>query len=246
MPEIYKVGGCVRDEILGIDSKDIDFTFVLDDLSQSVDSGFQQMTDFLITEGYKIFLSTPDCYTIRAKFPIDSPFAGLVADFVMARKEVGYTPGTRKPILELGSLHDDLIRRDFTCNAIATDYDGNLIDPFNGVSAIHDKLLVTPLEPTDTFMDDPLRMLRALRFSITKGFTIAPAVWDAIFIPGLLDKLETVVSSERIQTEVQKMMQKDTVATLRLLAKIDKIEPRLLEIIFSKGVWLLPTTKHIN
>jgi len=103
--------------------------------------------------------------------------------------------------------------------------------------------LITPLDPAQTFLDDPLRMIRALRFSITKGFTIAPNVWAAIFVSGLIDKLELVVSQERIQGEVTKMMKHDTVRTLRLFAEIDKIEPRLLEIIFKGDMWLLPTTK---
>jgi tRNA nucleotidyltransferase/poly(A) polymerase len=246
MPKLFEVGGCVRDSLIGVHTNDIDFTFVLDDLTKTVDDGFAEMTKFLTDNKFKIFLSTPDCFTIRAKFPKGHTHEGLVADFVMARKEVGVIPGTRKPILELGTLHDDLVRRDFTCNAIAKDLDGNLIDPFDGQSAIQSEMLITPLDPVDTFMDDPLRMIRALRFSITKGFTIAPKVWAAIFVPGLLDKLEEVVSVERIQAEVTKMMKHDTVATLRLLAEIDKIQPRLIEIMFSKGVWLMPTTKTIK
>ena len=95
MAEIFFVGGCVRDEILGIDSKDIDFTFVLDNLSKTVEEGFQEMTQWMKDRGYEIFLSTPEMFTIRAKFPKDHKFNGLVADFVMARKEVGYQEGTR-------------------------------------------------------------------------------------------------------------------------------------------------------
>ena len=133
MPQIFKVGGCVRDEIIGVDSKDIDFTFVLDNTNLTVEEGFQKMTEWMEAEGYKIFLSTPDCFTIRARFPENSINKGMVADFVMARKEVGYKPGTRQPILEIGTLEDDLIRRDFTLNAMAEDDDGNLIDLFGGV-----------------------------------------------------------------------------------------------------------------
>jgi tRNA nucleotidyltransferase/poly(A) polymerase len=84
-------------------------------------------------------------------------------------------------------------------------------------------------------------MLRALRFSITKGFVIAPKVWAAIFLPTLIDKLEEVVSGERIREEVIKMMQADTVKTLRLFNEIDKIEPRFMEVVFGKDMWLKPT-----
>ena len=164
--KIFEVGGCVRDEILGVKSKDIDFTVVLDDTDQTVDEGWDQMVSFLKEEGFQIFLETKDCFTVRAKFPVGHVNEGLVADFVMARKEVGYVLGTRKPILELGTLYDDLIRRDFTVNALAKDMDGNIIDHFDGVEHLKKGLLVTPLNPMKTMMDDPLRILRALRFSL--------------------------------------------------------------------------------
>jgi tRNA nucleotidyltransferase/poly(A) polymerase len=111
-------------------------------------------------------------FTIRAKFPADHKFAKLDADFVMARKEVGYVEGTRRPILELGTLEDDLIRRDFTVNAMAEDEDGNLIDLFNGQIDLQRMVLITPKAPKITFDEDPLRIIRAIRFSITKGFSL--------------------------------------------------------------------------
>ena len=241
--KIFEVGGCVRDELLGVHTNDIDFTFVLDDLNQSVEQGFESMTQFLKDNKFKIFLSTPDCFTIRAMFPKGHINESLVADFVMARKEVGVIPGTRKPILELGTLEDDLIRRDFTLNAMAKDLDGNIIDLFDGQKHLKQGVLITPLDPVQTFMDDPLRMIRALRFSITKDFHIHDSVWDAIFTPGLIDKLDEVVSQERIQVEITKMMKHDTLKSLRLLHKIDILEPRLLQIIFKKPMWLMPSTK---
>lgn len=243
MPQIYEVGGCVRDEIIGVHTNDIDFTFVLDNTDQTVDEGWDEMLSHLKTEGFKIFLETKDCFTVRAKFPKGHVNEGLVADFVMARKEVGYILGTRKPILELGTLEDDLRRRDFTLNALAKDLDGTIVDLFEGRKHLEEGILVTPLNPVKTFFDDPLRMIRALRFSITKGFEIDSEVWDAMFEPGLIEHLKKVVSKERIQGEVSKMMKHDTVSTLRLLAKIDKIEPKLLEVMFGGDIWLLPSTK---
>jgi tRNA nucleotidyltransferase/poly(A) polymerase len=206
MPKIFQVGGCVRDKILGVHTKDIDFTFVLDDLNKSVDDGFAEMTKWLEDQEFKIFLSTPDCFTIRAKFPKDHQHAGLVADFVMARKEIGYVEGTRRPILALGNLEDDLVRRDFTVNALAQDTDGNIIDLFNGAQDLADGILRTPLDPMVTFMDDPLRLLRALRFTITKDFTMHPDIWEAMKQPALLSKLELTVSGERIREEIMKMI----------------------------------------
>ena len=243
--KIFEIGGCVRDELLGLHTKDIDFTVVIDQRGEnlSVDEGWAFMKHFLLNEGFKIFLETKDCFTIRAMFPKGHQHEGLVADFVMARKEVGYIPGTRKPILELGSLEDDMMRRDFTVNAMAKDENGNIIDLFDGQRHLEWKVLMTPLDPMKTLMDDPLRLLRAIRFSITKRFQIDGAVWKAMFQPQLMDKLEKVVSQERIREEVTKMMKHDTVSTLRLLQEIDKREPRLLEIIFGNDMWLLPTTK---
>lgn len=241
MPQIFKVGGCIRDKFLGVNSKDIDFTFVLDDLSGTVEDGFKIMTDWMTEKGFEIFLSTPDCFTIRAKFPKDHQFTGLVADFVMARKEVGYTEGTRRPILELGTLEDDLLRRDFTVNALAEDIDGNLIDLFGGVDDLKKGILRTPLDPRITMMDDPLRLLRCWRFSITKGFTIDEKILAAINNPDILKKLDTVVSKERIREELLKMFKYDTVRSFRLLMDVDAIIPGFLELIFKDEMWLKPS-----
>lgn len=241
MPKLYKVGGCVRDKILGVKTKDIDFVFVLDDLNKTVHEGFQEMQSWMENEGFTIFLSVPEMFTIRAKFPKGHKFEGLDADFVMARKEIGYEDGTRRPVLELGTLEDDLVRRDFTVNAMAEDEDGNIIDMFNGLEDLDFKLLRTPLDPKDTFMDDPLRMLRALRFVITKNFAMYVDVWEAMQQPHILAKLTQTVSSERIREEVLKMMAADTPRTIRLLLDVDNQVPGFLEIVFKEGLWLKPT-----
>jgi len=241
MPQLFKVGGCVRDELLGLQSKDIDFTFVLDDLTQTVEQGFQFMTDWMTKEGFQIFLSTPDCFTIRAKFPIGDLNEGLVADFVMARKEVGYFEGTRRPILQLGSLEDDSIRRDFTLNAMAVSEDGELIDLFDGKWALENRILLTPRDAKETMLDDPLRLLRAFRFSITKGFAISPRIMETCLMDSVVEKLEHVVSQERIREELFKMMKHDTIKSLELLERIRTINPKLIEILFGRGLWLKPT-----
>jgi poly(A) polymerase len=245
MPQIFKVGGCIRDKFLGLDSKDIDFTFVLDNLDWTVESGFEIMTEWMVVNGFEIFLSTPDCFTIRAKFPKDHQFSGLVADFVMARKEVGYVEGTRRPILELGTLEDDLLRRDFTVNAMAEDEDGNLIDLFGGVEDLKAGILRTPMHASATLMDDPLRLLRALRFTITKDFQMHADIWNAMKQPNILQKMEQTVSGERIREEIIKMMKHDTPRSFRLLSDIDQDIPGFLDLIFKNGLWLKPTFEKI-
>ncbi len=237
--KIFEVGGCVRDELLGLESKDIDFTVVLDDTSLSVDEGWDKMLMWLRSEGFELFLETKDCFTVRGKFPKGHKNEGLVGDFVMSRKEVGVIPGTRKPILELGTLEDDLMRRDFTVNSLCKDEDGKIIDLFEGVYDLKTRVLRTPLDPMITLLDDPLRMLRGLRFSITKGFIIDSKLWDSMLDPRVLDKLKEVVSHERMREEITKMMKHDTIKSLKLLNKI----PGLMEVIFSNGMWLMPTTK---
>jgi poly(A) polymerase len=237
MPRIYKVGGCVRDRLLEIESKDIDFTFVVDDINMSVEDGFASMYKYLSDEGFTIFLSTPDCFTIRAKFPSNHLNTGMVADFVLARKEVGYVPGTRRPILELGTLEDDLRRRDFTLNALAEDEDGNIIDLFNGIEDLKRGYLRTPLPCIDTFNDDPLRILRAIRFCITKGFWIGDYMNDTIRYYDYETKM-TVVSIERIREELYKCFKHDTLKTLNTLHEY----PALRNYIFESGaLWLKPT-----
>jgi tRNA nucleotidyltransferase/poly(A) polymerase len=237
MPKIYKVGGCVRDRLLEIESKDIDFTFVLDNLDKTVKEGFDIMTKWLEENNFEIFLSTPSCFTIRAKFPKDHQNSGMVADFVLARKEVGYIPGTRQPILQLGTLEDDLFRRDFTVNALAEDEDGNIIDIMGGVEDLKRGYLRTPFPCVVTFNDDPLRILRAIRFCITKGFWIGP-VMDGVIQDYDYENKMSVVSMERIREELFKCFKHDTLETLKTLHEY----PALRNYIFKSGdLWLKPT-----
>lgn len=243
MAKIFKVGGCIRDKILGIPSNDIDFTFVCEK-SKTVDDGFQEMKSWMTHRGFEIFLETPDCFTIRAKFPKNHKFEGLVADFVMARKEVGYYKGTRRPILKIGSLEDDLIRRDFTVNALAEDIEGNIIDMFNGIEDLKNKVLKTPLNPMETMMDDPLRIIRALRFSLTKDLKIDDKILLAMKQKDILDKLKNTVSQERFRVEIEKMMKFDSIKSMRILVDIDnRFIPGFMNIIFKDNMWLKPTTK---
>jgi poly(A) polymerase len=239
MFKFYEVGGRVRDEILGLQSKDIDYVAVpSEDLRREVSSAhtmFNLLEGYLKEESFETFLVTPDCFTIRAKFPEGHKHQG-VADFVMARKEVGYIPNTRQPLVVPGSLYDDLERRDFTLNAIAKDSDGKLIDFFDGLKDLKDGVLRTPLPCEVTFKDDPLRILRAIRFMITKGFTITPEMHSQIKHFDY-EVFMAVVSAERIREELLKCFKHDTLKTIQILMQY----PYLFEYITMTGIWFKPT-----
>lgn len=244
MFKFYEVGGKVRDELMGLKSKDIDYVVVPDEQiilqTKNAEDIFSFLFNHLKNRGFEIFLSTKDCFTIRAKFPINHKHAGIVADFVMARKEVGYVEGTRKPIVEPGTLMDDLSRRDFTVNAIAKDTDGNLIDPFNGQHDIKLKLLRTPLETKITFNDDPLRILRAIRFYITKGFSFSEEIKEEILSFDYRNKMK-VVSEERIREELYKCFKHDTLKTMGTLCDATKLARYIFD---DTKLWLKPTNEQ--
>ena len=240
MFKFYEVGGKVRDELLGLQSKDVDYVAVpSDDLIKDIESPhtmFGILEEYLKQEKFELFLVTPDCFTIRARFPQDHKYQG-VADFVMARKEVGYIPGTRTPIIKPGTLFDDLERRDFTLNALAKDEDGKIIDHFNGQQDLKDGILKTPLDTEVTFNDDPLRILRAIRFSITKGFEIPHEMWHIIYWYDYKNKM-SVVSDERIREELFKCFKHDTIQTIERLRQFQ----RLTDYVFRDNkLWLKPT-----
>lgn len=237
MFRLYKVGGCVRDHFLGRKSKDIDYTVVNTDGVKTIEHVFADMVYHLDQQGFKRFLTTEECVTVRAKFPNSSE----VADFVLARKEVGYKPGTRIPLVIPGTLYDDLERRDFTVNAMAVANDGKLIDPFDGMSDLKAGVLRTPLDPMVTLTDDPLRAIRAIRFAITLNFRMSDQLLNAMFhrdLPGLTK----LVSTDRIREELQKCFKADTWNTLKVLQQLP--EELTKEWLTREGMWLMPTTKR--
>lgn len=247
--KFYEVGGKIRDELLGLTNKDVDYVAVPTEAVYSkihpceaqlspARLMFKALKNYLEEQKFEIFLVTPECYTIRAKFPEGYKYQG-VADFVMARKEVGYVPGTRTPIVEPGNLYDDLSRRDFTINAMAKDPDtGEIIDYFGGMEDLKDRILRTPLDPVVTFDDDPLRIIRGVRFAVTKGFDFSDEVHSAIENYDYYTKMK-VVSEDRIREELLKCFKYDTHATLMWLFLVG-----LDEYIFNEtSIWLKPTNE---
>lgn len=239
----YEVGGKIRDQILGLENKDVDYVAVPNEklLSQHTDANemFKVLNEYLIEQKFEIFLVTDSCYTIRAKFPEGYKYKG-VADFVMARKEIGYMPGTRQPIVIAGTLYDDLERRDATLNALAMDEQGNIIDYFNGLEDLKNGILRTPLDCKITIEDDPLRILRYIRFAITKNFSIDHYLKKEMMDYDYDNRMH-VVSNQRIRDELFKCFKYDTLKTLDLLNNF----PKLRYYIFTKtDLWLKPTNEQ--
>lgn len=231
--EIFEVGGCVRDQILGRKSNDVDFSVVA--------PSFEAMREFVESEGLTIVVETPEFGTIRAvaKQPWRGHRGGL--DFVWARKDGPYTDGRRPDWTRPGTLMDDLSRRDFTMNAIARDtVTGELIDPFGGMQDIDNAVIRAVGDPYWRFVEDGLRVMRAIRFSITLGFDIEHATWSEFHHKRVVDALSKV-SVERIQIELEKAFQHDTLATMEFLSH--RLSPEILDAIFRDGLRLSATLK---
>lgn len=218
---VYVVGGFVRDLIMKRTSKDIDFACVGSgiELAQGVAEALGPEVKFAF---FKNFGTAMIRYEDRE------------LEFVGARKE-SYRNDSRKPIVENGTLEEDQHRRDFTINAMAIDLSvghfGQLLDPFNGLQDIRRKMIRTPLEPEVTFSDDPLRMMRAIRFATQLNFDIDPVTFEAI--AAQKERIH-IVSMERITEELNKIILAETPSYgFKLL-----YQAGLLEIIFPEFVKL--------
>ncbi len=190
--ETYIIGGYARDIFLKRPSKDLDFVCVGSgiQLANEVNKSFPK-SKLSIFKSFGTAMLNTDCGEL---------------EFVGARKE-SYRSDSRKPIVEDGTLEDDQLRRDFTINTLAISLNensfGELIDPFDGLADIKKKSIKTPLDPNITFSDDPLRMMRAIRFASQLGFDIEPNTFEAI--AHNLDRI-SIVSQERITDELNKIV----------------------------------------
>lgn len=195
--ECYVVGGYVRDIFLQRKSNDIDVVVV--------GSGIQIATELKNSLGKKAHVSI-----FRNFGTAQVKYKGLEIEFVGARKE-SYTRGSRKPIVEDGSLEDDQNRRDFTINALAICLNkarfGELVDPFDGIYDMEDGIIRTPLDPDITFSDDPLRMLRCIRFATQLNFFIEEETFDAL--ERNAERIK-IISGERIEEELNKIIMTPT------------------------------------
>ena len=189
----YLIGGFVRDKILGRNTKDMDIVCVGDGIE-------------LAAKVAEKFRPEPEVHFFKNFGTAQIKTEGLEIEFVGARKE-SYDFNSRKPAVENGTIEDDQNRRDFTINAMAISLNkadfGELADPFNGINDLELKNIQTPLAPDQTFSDDPLRMMRAIRFASQLHFTIHPTTFAAIIENAARIK---IVSGERIADELNKIL----------------------------------------
>ena len=232
---LFEVGGSIRDELMGIDNPpDRDFC-------AESPQGWEALLAWCHANMKRVFLVTPEFFTVRGMMP-----SGTSIDVVMCRKDGSSSDGRHPDTVEPGTLLDDLARRDFTVNAMAREVDpttlepiGEIIDPFHGrldlISGILRCVGVTSMR----FEEDGLRVLRAVRFSITK---------DLEFCPDLLANLKSghwwtfageTVSNERIREELTKMFKHDTLRTM--VRFVEHLPSEALELLETAGIWLKPT-----
>ena len=195
--ECYVVGGYVRDLFLERPSNDIDVVVVGSGISMA--------------EGLKERLGKRAHLSVFRTFgTAQVKYKDLEVEFVGARKE-SYSHDSRKPVVEDGTLEDDQNRRDFTINALAVCLNkerfGELVDPFDGLADLEDGIIRTPLDPDVTFSDDPLRMLRCIRFATQLKFYIEDETFDALMRNA--DRIK-IISGERIEEELNKIMMTPT------------------------------------
>ena len=191
--QTYVIGGYVRDSLMDRPSKDIDIVVIGSgiNLARKVAKKIGTQSRLVVFRNFGTAMLNYDDIEI---------------EFVGARKE-SYRRNSRKPIVEDGTLEDDQNRRDFTINALAIglhqDLYGKLVDPFNGIEDLKNRKIRTPLDPNTTFSDDPLRMMRAIRFATQLGFTIESGTFDAI----CKNRYRiSIISRERIMDELHKII----------------------------------------
>jgi tRNA nucleotidyltransferase/poly(A) polymerase len=230
----YLVGGAVRDkvmhEILGTplnSSYDIDIAVEA--------ASYDEMRNHIIATGGDIKQESPQFFTIRALTSYKGQRRPI--DYTLCRKEGDYKDGRHPEKVEIGTIEEDLARRDLTINAMAIDLaTDKLIDPYGGREDIQQRVIRCCGDVETRCDEDYLRVLRILRFSITLGFKITPDTETILYHPRYIQELFNTVSDERIREEFTKMFKHDTNKTLDALFEYPLIRRQMVKLL-----WLRPT-----
>ena len=233
--KIFEVGGSIRDQILGLPNKDRDFC--------AVAPSWDSLHEWCKQNMDSIFLVKPEFLTVRGII------GGEAIDIVMCRKDGPSTDGRRPDSVTPGTLMDDLSRRDFTMNAMAVEVDHNLnqigeiIDPFNGAKDARDSILRCVGSSELRMAEDGLRIVRAMRFAITKGVELDASLWRIMRSREMWEFVQKSVSIERVRQELDKCFKHSTTETIRFLGCITNpvTQQSHLDLIFSNGLWLSPS-----
>lgn len=223
--KFYKIGGTTRDPILGLKPKDLDLV--------AIGGTFAELEQEVIRRGAEIYVVDSNYFTVRCKFPGVGP-----CDVALARQDGVYSDGRHPDSVSVAtSLEQDLSRREFTSSAIAQDVDtGEIIDPHGGVEDTRNRILRCIGNPFKRFDEDRIRILRLIRFSITKGMYIERGTYEAALTFHLKG-----VSPDRIRDELGKAFRHDTFKTIELLWKFHNLREQVFN---GTGIWLKPTTEQ--
>jgi tRNA nucleotidyltransferase/poly(A) polymerase len=244
----FLVGGAIRDELrckkLGIPVQIKDFDFAVEAPS------FEAMGDELVRAGFEIFKEDIEHFTIKAHFPRNDPRNGkITGDFVVTRTDGPSSDGRHPDFVVPGTILEDLARRDFTVNAMARNVEtGEFLDPHNGRADLETMTLRFVGDPEKRISEDFLRVLRAVRFKITKGFTLSDEIveifgqsWVTEGLVARNSEGKRIVSLERIQGELNPCFRKDTLQTIFVLQTL--FGPEFFNSLFSDGLRLEATFK---
>ena len=231
----FLVGGAVRDDLLGRDSKDLDFAVEA--------PSFGAMRAAVVADGGEVFTENPEFFTLRAKDRTGSLTGqdNLTADFVLCRRDGESANGRHPDEVFAGSLLDDLARRDFTFNAMARPAGGGeLVDPFGGQADLDAGVVRAVGVADERFREDALRVLRAVRFAVVLGFAVEDSTATAMLDPEVVGLLAST-SVERKRDELAKAFRADTHRTMEMLMGFPEALRRAM---LPDGLRLEPTLKR--
>jgi tRNA nucleotidyltransferase (CCA-adding enzyme) len=230
----FLVGGCVRDSLLGIKSKDIDIA--VEALS------WDAFRDEIRARHSTIFVEEEDFLRIKA-LGTEEGLKGAL-DYTMCRTDGFYSDGRHPDSVTISDINGDLSRRDFTVNAMARNIEtGELIDPFGGQEDLKSKELHCVGKAYDRMHEDGLRWFRAFRFNVMKGFTFDNELWNVMHeMMCYPDMWFKNTSTERVREELRRCFFHSTPDTMRVMSGF--FETEMLEFLQSRGIWFNPTTKE--